>query len=140
MKASKSTRPQATLSGLLSNYVGANAAYISRASPQGHFGGRKIYLKREDRNHTGAHKIKHCMPDPVAGRMGRPHHRETRRGPAWLATPRWRPARSSVYGLYGEVDYSSARSPTVFRHESAGAEVRGFPQSSRTRKDAMNER
>ena len=52
---------QAELNGLLKDYVGRESPLYFAERLTAHFGGAKIYLKREDLNHTGAHKINNCL-------------------------------------------------------------------------------
>ena len=63
---------QAELAGLLSTYVGRPTPLTFAANLTKHFGGAKIYLKREDLAHTGAHKINHAIGQALlAKRMGK---------------------------------------------------------------------
>ncbi|MDB5434730.1 MAG: trpB, partial [Phenylobacterium sp.] len=52
---------QAELSGFLKHYVGRPSPLYFAERLTAHYGGAKIYLKREELNHTGAHKINNCM-------------------------------------------------------------------------------
>ena len=105
------------------------------------FGGAKIYLKREDLLHTGAHKINNCIGQALlARRMGK--HRiiaETGAGQHGVAT-------ATVCALFGLecVVYMGAEDMrrqelNVFRMRLLGAEVRSVDSGSRTLKDAINE-
>ena len=63
---------QVELDGYLKNYVGRPSALWFAERLTAHFGGAKIYFKREDLNHTGAHKINSCMGQILlARRMGK---------------------------------------------------------------------
>jgi tryptophan synthase beta chain len=131
----------AELNGLLKHYVGRpNPLYFAERLTQ-HFGGAKIYLKREDLNHTGAHKINNCLGQILlALRMGKTRIiAETGAGQHGVATA----TVAARFGLpcivyMGEVDIERQK-PNVFRMNLLGAEVRGVSSGSRTLKDAMNE-
>jgi tryptophan synthase beta chain len=131
----------AELNGLLKHYVGRpNPLYFAERLTQ-HLGGAKIYLKREDLNHTGAHKINNCLGQILlALRMGKTRIiAETGAGQHGVATA----TVAARFGLpcivyMGEVDIERQK-PNVFRMNLLGAEVRGVSSGSRTLKDAMNE-
>ena len=104
-------------------------------------GGAKIYLKRDELNHTGAHKINNCIGQILlARRMGKTRIiAETGAGQHGVAT-------ATVAARFGLpcVVYMGARdierqAPNVFRMKLLGAEVRAVESGSRTLKDAMNE-
>src|ERR1700742_4636392 len=104
-------------------------------------GGAKIYLKREDLLHTGAHKINNCLGQGLlARRMGK--HRviaETGAGQHGVATA----TVCALFGMecivyMGEEDMQR-QELNVFRMRLLGAEVRGVSSGSRTLKDAINE-
>jgi tryptophan synthase beta chain len=122
--------------------------YIGRPSPlyfaprlTEHFGGAKIYLKRDELNHTGSHKINNCMGQILlAKRMGKQRIiAETGAGQHGVAT-------ATVCALFnlpctvymGEVDIARQQ-PNVFRMKLLGAEVVPVKSGTRTLKDAMNE-
>jgi tryptophan synthase beta chain len=131
----------AELNGLLKNYVGrASPLYFAERLTE-HLGGAKIYLKREDLNHTGAHKINNCLGQILlARRMGKTRIiAETGAGQHGVATA----TVAARFGLpcivyMGEVDIERQK-PNVFRMRLLGAEVRAVKSGSRTLKDAMNE-
>jgi len=131
----------AELNGLLKHYVGRpNPLYYAERLTE-HLGGAKIYLKREDLNHTGAHKINNCLGQILlALRMGKTRIiAETGAGQHGVATA----TVAARFGLpcivyMGEVDIDRQK-PNVFRMNLLGAEVRGVSSGSRTLKDAMNE-
>jgi tryptophan synthase beta chain len=132
---------QAELSGLLRNYVGRESPLYFAARLTAHFGGAKIYLKREDLNHTGAHKINNCLGQILlARRMGKSRIiAETGAGQHGVATA----TVAARFGLpctvyMGEVDMERQK-PNVFRMRLLGAEVKGVSSGSRTLKDATNE-
>src|ERR1700748_2725692 len=132
---------QAELSGMLRHYVGRESPLYFAERLTEHFGGAKIYLKREDLNHTGAHKINNCLGQILlARRMGKTRIiAETGAGQHGVATA----TVAARFGLpcviyMGEVDMERQK-PNVFRMRLLGAEVRGVSSGSRTLKDAMNE-
>ena len=133
------SRPNWT--GLLTHYVGRESPLYFAERLTAHFGGAKIYLKREDLNHTGAHKINNCLGQILlARRMGKTRIiAETGAGQHGVATA----TVAARFGLpcivyMGEVDIERQK-PNVFRMRLLGAEVRGVSSGSRTLKDAINE-
>ena len=131
----------AELDGLLRHYVGRPSALYFAERLTAHLGGAKIYLKREDLNHTGAHKINNCLGQILlARRMGKTRIiAETGAGQHGVATA----TVAARFGLpcvvyMGEVDIERQK-PNVFRMRLLGAEVRPVSSGSRTLKDAMNE-
>ena len=132
---------QGELDGLLTHYVGRESPLYFAPRLTEHFGGAKIYLKREDLNHTGAHKINNCLGQILlARRMGKTRIiAETGAGQHGVATA----TVAARFGLpcvvyMGEVD-TERQKPNVFRMNLLGAEVRPVTSGSRTLKDAMNE-
>jgi tryptophan synthase beta chain len=132
---------QAELSGMLKHYVGRESPLYFAERLTRHLGGAKIYLKREDLNHTGAHKINNCLGQILlARRMGKTRIiAETGAGQHGVATA----TVAARFGLpcvvyMGEVDIERQK-PNVFRMKLLGAEVRPVRSGSRTLKDAMNE-
>jgi tryptophan synthase beta chain len=131
----------AELNGLLTHYVGRPSALYFAERLTAKLGGAKIYLKREDLNHTGAHKINNCLGQILlARRMGKTRIiAETGAGQHGVATA----TVAARFGLpcivyMGEVDIERQK-PNVFRMNLLGAEVRAVKSGSRTLKDAMNE-
>lgn len=125
---------------LLRDYVGRPSPlfYASRLSEKY---GTKIYLKREDLNHTGAHKINNTIGQILlAKRLGKTRIiAETGAGQHGVATATvcaLMGIRCIVY--MGEVDMERQK-PNVFRMKMLGAEVRPATSGSRTLKDATNE-
>ncbi len=132
---------QAELDGLLKNYVGRESPLYFAERLTENLKGAKIYLKREDLNHTGAHKINNCLGQILlARRMGKTRIiAETGAGQHGVATA----TVAARFGLpcvvyMGEVDIER-QMPNVFRMKLLGAEVRAVKSGSRTLKDAMNE-
>ncbi|PYP83389.1 MAG: tryptophan synthase subunit beta [Candidatus Angelobacter sp. Gp1-AA117] len=126
---------------LLKEYAGRpTPLFFARRLTQ-HLGGAKIYLKREDLLHTGAHKINNCLGQALlAQRMSK--HRiiaETGAGQHGVAS-------ATVCALFGfqcvvymGVEDMRRQELNVFRMRLLGAEVRGVDSGSRTLKDAINE-
>jgi tryptophan synthase beta chain len=122
--------------------------YVGRPSPLYHArrlsekcGGAQIYLKREDLNHTGAHKINNTLGQALlTRRMGKPRViAETGAGQHGVATA----TACALFGLdcvvyMGEEDVRRQR-PNVFSMKLLGAEVRPVASGSRTLRDATNE-
>ena len=132
---------QAELDSFLEHYVGRPSPLYFAERLTAHFGGPKIYFKRDELNHTGAHKINNCMGQILlARRMGKTRIiAETGAGQHGVATA----TVAARFGLpcvvyMGEEDIKR-QSPNVFRMKLLGAEVRPVTSGSRTLKDAMNE-
>jgi tryptophan synthase beta chain len=122
--------------------------YIGRPSPlyfaerlTQHFGGAKVYFKRDELNHTGAHKINNCLGQILlALRMGKTRIiAETGAGQHGVAVATVCARFDLPCVVYmGEVDIAR-QAPNVFRMKLLGAEVKPVDSGSRTLKDAMNE-
>ncbi len=126
---------------LLNNYVGRpSPLYFARRLTET-LGGAKIYLKREDLNHTGAHKINNCIGQILLARkMGKKRIiAETGAGQHGVATA----TVCALFGLecvvYMGTEDMRRQEPNVFRMQLLGADVRGVDSGSRTLKDAINE-
>jgi len=139
--AKKDPSFHAELNDLLTHYVGRESPLYFAPRLTEHFGGAKIYLKREDLNHTGAHKINNCLGQILlARRMGKTRIiAETGAGQHGVATA----TVAARFGLpcvvyMGEVD-TERQKPNVFRMHLLGAQVRPVSSGSRTLKDATNE-
>ena len=132
---------QAELKALLKDYVGRpSPLYFAERLTQ-HCGGAKIFLKREDLNHTGAHKINNSLAQALlARRMGKQRViAETGAGQHGVATA----TACARFGLacvvfMGEEDIRRQRL-NVFKMRLMGAEVRPVSSGSKTLKDATNE-
>lgn len=132
---------QAEFHDLLQNYVGRPSPlyYAKRLSET--LGGARIYLKREDLNHTGAHKINNCIGQILlARRMGKKRIiAETGAGQHGVATA----TVCALFGLecvvYMGTEDMRRQAVNVFRMRLLGAEVRGVDSGSCTLKDAINE-
>ncbi|HIJ42448.1 MAG: tryptophan synthase subunit beta [Rhodospirillales bacterium] len=125
----------------LSKYVGRPSPLFFAERLTRHLGGARIYFKREDLNHTGAHKINNCIGQGlVARRMGKTRIiAETGAGQHGVAT-------ATVCALFDIpcVIYMGSRdidrqAPNVFRMKMLGAEVKPVTAGSGTLKDSMNE-
>ncbi len=129
------------LERLAKDYVGRPSPLYFAEAATNHLGGAKIYFKRDELNHTGAHKINHCLGQIlVAKRMGKTRIiAETGAGQHGVAT-------ATVCALFdlpctifmGATDIKR-QAPNVFRMKLLGAEVRAVTSGSGTLKDAMNE-
>ncbi len=107
----------------LEHYVGRPSPLFFAERLTRQFGGAKIYLKREDLNHTGAHKINNTMGQILlARRMGKtPHHRRDRRRPARRRhRHRLRALRHALRRLYGRDRHRAAEAQRL-PHEAAWA-------------------
>ena len=132
---------QAELDGYLTHYVGRPSPLYFAERLTEHIGAAKIYLKREELNHTGSHKINNCMGQILlAQRMGKTRIiAETGAGQHGVATA----TVCARFGLpcvvyMGAVDVERQK-PNVFRMNLLGAEVVPVTAGSATLKDAMNE-
>ena len=126
---------------LLAHYVGRPSPLYHATRLSAHLGGARIYFKRDELNHTGAHKINNCIGQILlARRMGKTRIiAETGAGQHGVATA----TVCALFGLpctvyMGETDIERQR-PNVFRMKLLGAEVVPVDSGSRTLKDAMNE-
>jgi tryptophan synthase beta chain len=132
---------QAEMDRHLATYVGRpSPLYFAERLTQ-HYGGAKIYLKREELNHTGAHKVNNVLGQiMLARRMGKTRIiAETGAGMHGVATA----TLCAKFGLpcivyMGSVDVERQK-PNVLRMKILGAEVRAVESGSKTLKDAMNE-
>ncbi len=132
---------KAELDDYLAHYVGRPSPLYFAERLTEHLGGAKIYFKRDELNHTGAHKINNCMGQILlARRMGKTRIiAETGAGQHGVATA----TVAARFGLpcvvyMGETDIERQK-PNVFRMRLLGAEVVPVTSGSRTLKDAMNE-
>lgn len=122
--------------------------YIGRPSPMylaqrltDHCGGAKIYLKRDELNHTGAHKINHCIGQILlAKRMGKTRIiAETGAGQHGVATATVCALFDLPCTIYMGATDIERQAPNVFRMKLLGAEVKQVTSGSGTLKDAMND-
>ena len=132
---------QAELDYYLKQYVGRPSPLFYAERLTRHLGGAKIYLKREDLNHTGAHKINHCLGQILlAKRMGKKRIiAETGAGQHGVATATVAALFNLPCVIYmGALDIERQK-PNVFRMKLLGAEVRAVTSGSQSLKDSMNE-
>ena len=124
------------------------AHYVGRPSPLYHakrltdaLGGAQIYLKREDLNHTGAHKVNNTVGQALlARRMGKKRViAETGAGQHGVATATVAARFGMQCVVYMGAEDIQRQSPNVFRMKLLGAEVVPVESGSRTLKDALNE-
>ena len=125
----------------LKNYVGRPSPLYFAERISKDLGGPKIYFKRDELNHTGAHKINNCMGQILlAKKMGKKRIiAETGAGQHGVATA----TVCALFGLpciiyMGEKDIKR-QSPNVFRMKLLGAEIKSVTSGSQSLKDAMNE-
>jgi tryptophan synthase beta chain len=150
-EAKNDSRFHQQMAGYLKDYVGRpSPLYFAErltqhlrdvSAAQGGAGGAKIYLKREDLNHTGAHQVNNVLGQILlAIRMGKPRViAETGAGMHGVATA----TMCAKFGLQcivymGLVDVERQK-PNVLRMEALGAQVRPVVSGAKTLKDAMNE-
>ncbi|HET9618218.1 MAG TPA: tryptophan synthase subunit beta [Pseudolabrys sp.] len=129
------------MDGHLATYVGRPSPLYFAERLTEHCGGAKIYFKREELNHTGAHKVNNVLGQiMLARRMGKTRIiAETGAGMHGVATA----TLCAKFGLpcivyMGAVDVERQK-PNVLRMRMLGAEVRAVTSGSKTLKDAMNE-
>ena len=140
-KARRDKKFHAEFDKLLKDYAGRPTPLFFARHLTKELDGAKVYLKREDLLHTGAHKINNCLGQALlAQRMGK--HRiiaETGAGQHGVAT-------ATVCALFGfqcvvymGIEDMRRQELNVFRMRLLGSEVRGVDSGSRTLKDAINE-
>ncbi|MHA1564429.1 MAG: tryptophan synthase subunit beta [Alphaproteobacteria bacterium] len=132
---------QAEMDDYLAHYVGRPSPLYFAERLSAHFGGAKIYLKRDELNHTGSHKINNCLGQILLARRMKKTRiiAETGAGQHGVAT-------ATVCALFGLpcVVYMGAedierQKPNLFRMRLLGAEVVPVTSGTGTLKDAMNE-
>jgi tryptophan synthase beta chain len=132
---------QSELDGLLRDWVGRPSKLTFAEQLTAKLGGAKIYLKREDLNHTGAHKINNCVGQALlARRMGKKRLiAETGAGQHGVATA----TVAAKFGFHCEIFMGAEdvrrQALNVFRMKLLGATVHAVESGTRTLKDAMNE-
>jgi tryptophan synthase beta chain len=140
-KARRDRSFQRRLDELLRTYAGRPTPLFCASRLSQQLGGAKIYLKREDLLHTGAHKINNCLGQALlALRMGKRRViAETGAGQHGVGTA----TVCALFGLecvvYMGTEDMRRQELNVFRMRLLGAEVRGVDSGSRTLKDAINE-
>jgi tryptophan synthase beta chain len=140
-KAKRDRKFQQRLDLLLKTYAGRPTPLFFARRLTTRLGGAKIYLKREDLLHTGAHKINNCLGQGLlVERMGK--HRviaETGAGQHGVATATVCALLGFDCVVYMGTEDMRRQELNVFRMRLLGAEVRGVDSGSRTLKDAINE-
>jgi tryptophan synthase beta chain len=140
-KAKHDKKFQARLDELLKTYAGRPTPLFFARRLTEKLSGAKIYLKREDLLHTGAHKINNCIGQALlVERMGK--HRviaETGAGQHGVATATVCALLGFECVVYMGTEDMRRQELNVFRMRLLGAEVRGVNSGSRTLKDAINE-
>jgi len=140
-KARRDKKFQRRLAHLLKTYAGRPTPLFFASRLTKKLGGAKIYLKREDLLHTGAHKINNCLGQALlVERMGK--HRviaETGAGQHGVATATVCALLGFQCVVYMGTEDMRRQELNVFRMKLLGAEVRGVNSGSRTLKDAINE-
>jgi len=140
-KAKRDRKFQQRLDLLLKTYAGRPTPLFFARRLSAKLGGAKIYLKREDLLHTGAHKINNCLGQALlVERMGK--HRviaETGAGQHGVATATVCALLGFECVVYMGTEDMRRQELNVFRMRLLGADVRGVDSGSRTLKDAINE-
>jgi tryptophan synthase beta chain len=132
---------RAEFDDLLANYVGRPSPMYFAERLTAYYGGAKIYFKRDELNHTGAHKINNCIGQVLLARRMKKTRiiAETGAGQHGVATA----TICARFGLpcvvfMGETDVERQK-PNVFRMRLLGAEIVPVSSGTGTLKDAMNE-
>ncbi len=132
---------QEELASLLRHYAGRPTPLYLARNMTDHLGGAKIYLKREDLAHTGAHKINNALGQGLlVKRMGKRRVvAETGAGQHGVATATVCAMLGLECVIYMGAEDVRRQAPNVFRMRLLGAEVRPVESGTRTLKDAINE-
>jgi len=140
-KAKKDRKFQRLLDELLRSYAGRPTPLFFAQRLTRQLGGAKVYLKREDLLHTGAHKINNCLGQALlVKRMGKQRViAETGAGQHGVATATVCALLGFECVVYMGTEDMRRQELNVFRMRLLGAEVRGVDSGSRTLKDAINE-
>jgi tryptophan synthase beta chain len=142
LKAKSDKEFQAELDALLRTFVGRPTPITYARRLTAHFGGPRIYIKREDLAHTGAHKINNALGQALLMKRKMVKTRivaETGAGQHGVATA----TAAAMLGIecvvyMGTVDMARQQ-PNVYRMQLLGTEVRGVESGSKTLKDAIND-
>ncbi|MFA7439680.1 MAG: tryptophan synthase subunit beta [Sphingomonadaceae bacterium] len=131
----------AEFTSLLKHFVGRPSPLYFAEKLTARLGGAKIYFKREDLNHTGAHKINNCVGQILlARRMGKTRIiAETGAGQHGVATATVAARFNLPCTVFMGARDVERQKPNVFRMKLLGAEVRPVTAGAQTLKDAMNE-
>lgn len=125
----------------LKHYVGRPSPVYHAKRLSDHLGGAQIYLKREDLNHTGAHKVNNTIGQALlAQRMGKKRViAETGAGQHGVASATVAARFGMACTVFMGTEDIKRQAPNVYRMKLLGAEVVGVESGSKTLKDAMNE-
>ncbi len=131
----------AELTDLFNNYAGRPSLLYFAANMTADLGGAKVYLKREDLNHTGAHKINNVLGQALlAKRMGKTRLiAETGAGQHGVATATAAALMGMECVVYMGREDMERQALNVYRMRLLGAEVRGVDAGTATLKDAVSE-
>ena len=126
---------------LLKDYVGRESPLYFAKRLTEHCGGAKIYLKREDLNHTGAHKVNNTLGQALLAKAMGKHKliAETGAGMHGVATATMAALLGMECKVFMGAEDIERQAPNVFRMKALGAEVIPVTSGSATLKDAMNE-
>lgn len=140
-KCLRDRRFQIDLDRLRKTYIGRPTPLYLADRLTGHLGGAKIYLKREDLAHTGAHKINNAVAQVLLAKtMGKRRViAETGAGQHGVATATGAALAGLACEIYMGTEDIERQALNVFRMRLLGAEVTEVPTGSRTLKDAINE-
>ena len=132
---------QAQLDGLLKNYAGRPSALYYAEKMTRDLGGARIYLKREDLNHTGSHKINNVLGQVLlAQKMGKTRViAETGAGQHGVATATAAALLDMECDIYMGREDTDRQALNVYRMELLGARVHEVTSGTQTLKDAVNE-
>ena len=132
---------EAELIDLQTHYVGRPSPLYFAERLTEHFGGAKIYLKRDELNHTGSHKINNCLGQILlARRMGKTRIiAETGAGQHGVAVATAAARFDLPCTIFMGATDMERQKPNVFRMKLLGADIRPVTSGSGTLKDAMNE-
>jgi tryptophan synthase beta chain len=140
-KAKRDPKFQKRLDLLLRTFAGRPTALFCANRLTEKLGGARIYLKREDLLHTGAHKINNCLGQALLVKRMSKHRviAETGAGQHGVATATVCALMGFECVVYMGTEDMRRQELNVFRMRLLGAEVRGVSSGSRTLKDAINE-
>jgi tryptophan synthase beta chain len=126
---------------LATDYIGRPSPLYFAEETTHHFGGAKIYFKRDELNHTGAHKINNCLGQILlAKRMGKTRIiAETGAGQHGVATATVAALFKMPCTIFMGAEDIARQQPNVFRMKLLGAEIIPVTSGAGTLKDAMNE-
>ena len=140
-KAKKDSKFKSEMDYLLKDFVGRPSPLYFCERLTSHLKGPKIYFKRDELNHTGAHKINNCIGQILlAKRMGKKRIiAETGAGQHGVAVATVAAKFNFPAVIYMGSKDIKRQAPNVFRMKLLGAEVRSVESGSKSLKDAMNE-